>query len=171
MGLDRLGYLVTWIGMSGMKWSQLPNIIAGMVTARGVPHIVIIHCGANDVVEEPCGKLLYEMRVTFASLIWEIIPGCTIIYSEMLPRLSWRHSFNDTLIEKTRQRLNRGIRSFLLKRRCYIIKHPDFDDKHPGLFSADKVHLSFIGLDIFINTLQGALESFLYKPWQLVYPL
>jgi hypothetical protein len=35
----------------------------------------------------------------------------------------------------------------------------DFEDKYNGLFAKDDVHLSFIGYDIFINTLQGALES------------
>ena len=42
-----------------------------------------------------------------------------------------------------------------MKHNCYVVKHLDFDDKFSGLFANDGVHLSFIGCDLFINTLQG----------------
>ena len=145
LGLDRYGYLVTWIGHSGMKWRELTNMLTTMVSALGVPDILIIHCGANDIGQEPCGKLLHEMKVSFINLIWYIVPGCTIIFSQMLPRLSWRYSDNVEKMERTRKRINKGVRSFLYKRRCYVIKHPDFDDKLKTMFSDDGVHLSFIG--------------------------
>jgi hypothetical protein len=64
-------------------------------------------------------------------------------------------------MEHTRKRINHGISSFLLKHNCYVVKHPDFDDKLSGLFANDGVHLSFIGCDLFINTLQDALETFI----------
>jgi hypothetical protein len=65
-------------------------------------------------------------------------------------------------MEKTLKRVNRGARSCLLKPLGYVIKQPDFEDKYNGLFAKDDVHLSFIGYDIFINTLQGAFESFFF---------
>ena len=43
--------------MGGMKWKHLINIILGMVNLSGIPDIILIHCGANDVGEEPSGKL------------------------------------------------------------------------------------------------------------------
>jgi hypothetical protein len=49
----------------------------------------------------------------------------------------------------------------------YVIRHPDFDDKHPALFKKDCVHLSFIANDIFLNQIQGALETFLKYPYCL----
>jgi hypothetical protein len=57
-----------------------------------------------------------------------------------------------------------------MKHNCYA-KHPDFDDKLSGLFANDGVNLSFIGCDLFINTLQGALETFITKPCCHVYPI
>jgi hypothetical protein len=39
----------------------------------------------------------------------------------------------------------------------YAIAHPDFDDSYSALCDDDGVHLSFIGKDIFINTIQEAL--------------
>jgi hypothetical protein len=73
-------------------------------------------------------------------------------------------------MEITRKRVNRGVRSYSLKMGGYVIRHPDFDDKHPALFKKDVVHLSFIANDIFLNQIQGALETFLKYPYCLVYP-
>ena len=128
--------------MGGMKWKHLINIILGLVNLSGIPDIILIHCGANDVGEEPSGKLMYDMKVTFSSLIIEILPGCSIIFCEVLPRRTWRFSKK---MEKTRKRVNRAARSFLLKQLGYVIKHPDFKNKYSGLFAKDGVHLSFIG--------------------------
>ena len=112
---------------------------------------------------------MYDMKVAFSSLIIEILPGCSIIFSEMLPRRTCRFSNSTHKMEKTRKRVNRAARSFLLKQLGYVIKHPDFEDKYSGLFAKDGVHLSFIGYDIFINTLQGALETFFSNPTCHVY--
>jgi hypothetical protein len=42
--------------------------------------------------------------------------------------------------------------------------------KHPALLKKDGVYLSFIANDIFLNQIQGALETFLKYPYCLVYP-
>ena len=73
-------------------------------------------------------------------------------------------------MEKTRKRINRHFRSYFLNKNCYVIKYPDFDDKLPALFDPDGTHLSFIGNDIFINAIQGALETFFKYPYIHVYP-
>ena len=170
--MDKYGVRLVWIGMSGMKWEDLQSNIRGLLRFYGIPAAILIHCGGNDIGNHntPCGYLLYQMKVTFASIMIELLPGCPIIWSSILPRLSWRYSNNTSRMERTRKRINRHVRSFLLKRNCYIIKHTDFDDKLPALFADDGVHLSFIGYDIFINTLQGALETFFSYPDVHIYP-
>jgi len=157
--------------MRGMKWENLTSIILGAFNCYGMPFAVIIHCGGNDIGGQntPCGYLMYQMKVTFASIIIELLPSCPIIWSSILPRLRWRNSSNNVKMENTRKRINRYVRSYLLKRDCYVINYPDFEDKLPGLFK-DDVHLSFIGYDIFINNLQGALETFLTYPNVNTYP-
>ena len=58
---------------------------------------------------------------------------------------------------------------------CFIkyggstIKYPDFKDKYPELFQ-EEVHLSFIGNDLFINTIQGAFDSSIQKLLYLYLP-
>ena len=169
--LEDYGCRIVWIHMNGMRWHDILNTIQGMIPVHGYPSAIIIHCGGNDIGDVPLGLLLYNIKQTFLSLIVEILPGIPIIWSSILPRITWRYSNNSKKMERTRKRVNRLVRSFLLKRNCYVIKYPDFDDKLQSLFANDGVHLSFIGLDMFINTIQGALETFIANPWYHTFPL
>ena len=76
-----------------------------------------------------------------------MLPGTSLVWSSILSRMKWRYSENIRNMEITRKRVNRGVRSYLLKIGGYVIRHPDFDDKHPTLFKKDGVHLSFIAND------------------------
>ena len=155
--------------MNGMKWADILCTLKGMLHSYGYPSAILLHCGGNDIGHVPLGKLMYEIRSTFAYIFIKLLPGVPIIWSAILPRLKWR-SPNYTKMERTRAKVNRYVRSYLLKHNCYIVKHPDFSDKHNGLFHDDGVHLSFIGRDLFINSIQGALETFFKYPGCHVYP-
>ncbi|WAR04443.1 hypothetical protein MAR_019812 [Mya arenaria] len=72
-----------------------------------------------------------------------LFPYTNIVYSCILPRLNWRYSFNDKIMENSRDR---------------AIKHSDFNDIWPGLFLPDGVHLSPVGNNIFLSTLRSAIE-------------
>lgn len=170
LGLDKVGCRIVWVGVPGMKWHHLVGTLSGMIHYRGtIPSVLVIHCGANDIGETPQGALLYHMKFAVAVLS-NMIPSTSIVWSSLLPRLNWRFSMNISAMEFTRKRINRGMKSYLTKHGGYFINHTDFEDKHPGLFLEDGVHLSFIGLDIFLNQIQGAIETFMKHPYILVFP-
>lgn len=170
LGLEKYGVQLVWVGMRGMKWENLMSLISGLLNCYGLPHAIMIHCGGNDIgnSKTPCGLLIHQMKVAFAHILFEL-PGTAIIWSNIMPRLKWRTSPNVVKMNRTRKRVNRFARSHLLRHNCYILKHPDFDDMIPSLF-ADGVHLSLIGNDIFINSIQGALETFFSNPHTHIYP-
>ena len=93
-----------------------------------------------------------------------------MVWSCILPRLKWRYSDNAVAMEDARARINRGVIGSVVSEGGRAIKHPDFQHEHPALFS-DNTHLSFIGNDIFLNSFQGALETFLNYPNVKVYPV
>jgi hypothetical protein len=95
--LERYGVQIVWVGMSKMRWSHLTSLIQGLLNLYGFPSAVLVHCGGNDIghTETPCGLLTYQIKVTFVSLFIEILPGCPIIWSSILPRIKWRLSKNN----------------------------------------------------------------------------
>ncbi|VDI02733.1 Hypothetical predicted protein [Mytilus galloprovincialis] len=155
---------------SGMKWDDVVGTVNSIINlCSKIPHALILHCGGNDIGNVPCGALLYHIKFTIA-ILSQMLPNCSLIWSSILPRRSWRYSSDDHAMEVTRKRINRGVRSYILKHGGYVIKYPDFDDRHPALYSDDGVHLSFIGNDIFLNQIQSALETFIKYPHCVVFP-
>lgn len=71
----------------------------------------------------------------------------TVIFSEMVPRLLWTGSSNLHYLDKIRKRLNRTIRNSL---GGLSYHHLDLEGSLPGLYRADLVNLSDVGLDIFM---------------------
>ena len=169
LGLDKKGYNVLWIGQPGMKWEVVEHLTNTMINCRGFPSVLLIHCGGNDIVENTNVELLCKIRHTISYLRF-MMPYTLLIWSFILPRLEWRNEESHAKIDKARRRINRGVRSFIVKLGGKVIQHLDFDDHHKSLFHEDKVHLSFIGSDIFINSIQSGLELFLTHPWRTVYP-
>lgn len=72
-------------------------------------------------------------------------------------------------MESIRARVNRDLIKFVTSTGNKAIKHPDFQDKNPGLFS-DDTHPSFIGMDILLNTFKEALELFITNSELSVFP-
>jgi hypothetical protein len=62
LGLQVLGYSVLWAGISGMRWDELVPIVHRMTNCFGIPKMVLIHCGGNDIGIDPCGKLLFHSK-------------------------------------------------------------------------------------------------------------
>ena len=124
MGLQVLGYSVLWAGISGMRWDELVPIVHSMTNCFGIPKMVLIHCGGNDIGIDPCGKLLFHLKFA-VYVISKMLPGSMIAYSNILPRRTWRYSNNTDAMERTRKRLNRGLRTYLLQNNSCAIAHPN----------------------------------------------
>jgi len=100
--------------MAGMKLSNAIILVNTSVCLWGIPKALLLHCGGNDIGDEPCGALLYHLKFTIATLS-RMLPGCSLIWSSILPRRTYRYSKNDHAMETTRKRINRGVRSYILK--------------------------------------------------------
>ena len=99
-------------------------------------------------------------RSISASWILIELPNTTIIWSQILPRLKWRYSANQTAMHESRYRMNNYIASFVTKLGGHYIRYPDICRNYTFLKS-DEVHLTPVGNDIFLNILQGAIEYFM----------
>lgn len=168
LSLQRYNLEVVWAGHPGLQTQQVIGISQALKTCQSDPSFFILHFGGNDIGFISCKQLCVDIKQTIVALKY-IFPTSCLIWSCILPRLQWRYSSNTKAMEKMRERINRTITLFILKLGGKAIKHPDFNDKSTALFS-DSCHLSFIGNDIFLNTLQGALETFYNNPSRMIYP-
>jgi hypothetical protein len=70
------------------------------------------------------------------------------------------------IIEKIRKRVNCAVNNFIKNEGHCVIKHPNIRASEIELYRFDGTHLSDIGNDIhvYLNNLQGALETFIMSP-------
>ena len=74
-------------------------------------------------------------------------------------------------MEKARKRVNLAVKHIVLGVGGYVIKHNNMRARDINLFRNDGTHLSDIGINVYLNTIQGALESFLSSGGPRVFPL
>lgn len=171
----RYGKKVIWVGNSGLHFDCVINLCQALrnyyVISMGlnVPNYLLVHAGGNDIGRVPT-QWLRRYICSVLNYLINFFPGTSIVWSCILPRLKWRYSDDTAAMERSRTRINRAVIQFVVSHGGYAIKHPDFQDKHPALFS-DDCHLSFIGNDIFLNTFQGAFETFINHPEIKIYPV
>ncbi|XP_061166862.1 uncharacterized protein LOC133175766 [Saccostrea echinata] len=155
--LERKHISLWWQGYSGLQLSKTRQKIRTIEKVGPVPNFILIHCGGNDY-----GKLsIRKIRVVAKQLVLFIrnrFQNIRIIWSFILPRLQWRYSANLKAMENARKRLNSCIASIVLQSGGAIIRHTDIKPV-PALFLQDGVHMSSLGNNIFLNSLQGGLEA------------
>ena len=164
---------ITWIGSPGMDLLRLQNVLGNMINIRrasnnSMPGMIVFHCGGNDIGKLACKQLIHIIQSTFS--ICEIaLPETKLVFSNILPRQDWRFSDNNKAMNRMRQRINRSIKGHMVSKGGFYIHHTDLDPFHSGIYK-DGIHLSYIGNDIFLNTLQCAIENFINRRGN-VYPL
>lgn len=139
---------------------MVDTLISIMLSWRRPPAIILIHCGGNDLCKSKNGKLLFSIKSSLAD-IQRRLPDTTILWSYILPRRNWLGAIHNESVNRSRKRLNRGVRSVLKRNGGKAINHVDLEDLHPALFRDHGTHLSYLGNDIFINALQSALDCLL----------
>lgn len=168
LSLQRYGFAVTWVGHGGLKSAQVLGITQALLNWQGPPNYFILHVGGNDIGCITSLHIRCQLKYIFECLRI-LMPNTILIWSSILPRLGWRYSHDTEAMERVRVRANRALINFMRQSGGKAIRYPDFQDKAPGLYS-DSCHLSFIGNDIFLNTIQGALETFIQNPVVQIYP-
>lgn len=168
MSLQRYGVTVMWVGHSGLLSEQVVGITQALLNWQPPPTYFMLHAGGNEV-GQISGSVLRNQLKQIIQILQFLMPNTVLIWSCILPRLQWRYSTNTKAMENVRIRINREIVNYIKQVGGKAIRYPDFQDKAPGLFS-DDCHLSFIGNDIFLNTIQGAFETFIHNPDESIYP-
>ena len=159
---------IWWQGYGGLRLIDLKKKLTTLFELEASPNFLILHCGWNDLGLVP----LFRLRLIFKDVIEfirEKAPNTRVVWSQILPRKKWRFSDNVEGMNRARIRLNSFIAKEVLQSGGAYIKHPDLDTHASALFLSDGVHLSEVGNNIFLNSLQGGIECF-HQRNNSVYP-
>ena len=85
----------------------------------------------------------------------------SIFWSDMLPRLYWHNAKSAARVDSIRNEVNRKVKQFLKSERGLVIRHPNISFAHKELFRYDGTHHNQLGNLVFLNGLQGGLETLL----------
>ena len=141
-----------------MVLKDLEVTIKNMMKYEDPPNFLLIHVAGNDVGNTRVGFLRNKLKDVLVK-IQRLLPQTKLIWSQMLPRLKWRYSSNSDSMDRCRARLNSSTGSYIIRKGGHYIKYPDILPNYT-FFKDDGVHLTELGNEIFLNTMQGALESF-----------
>ncbi|CAC5389985.1 unnamed protein product [Mytilus coruscus] len=87
-------------------------------------------------------------------------PDIKIVWSDILPRRYWHGTLRPKLVKIARKRVNCAVRSFMKIEGQYILRFPAIKAPESNLFRHDGTHLSQVGIGIFLNNTQAAIETF-----------
>lgn len=156
MGLESTE--VWWQGYSGLSLRDVKSKLVMLKAVGDDPDILVLHCGGNDFGRTPLKQLrsCIDDIITFVAENFQ----AKLVWSEILPRNSWRYSNNHVAMEAMRQRFNSYAASRIISNGGFYIKHPDLRITSDAYYLPDGVHLTFIGNLLFLAQLSSALHAF-----------
>lgn len=109
LGLERLGIKIWWQGYAGLKFTDLKKKVMYLTRLEEAPDFLVIHCGRNDLDDPdwPLAELIEHMSESITSLA-ELLPKTKLVWSQILPRKSYRYSSDLEAMERNRKRFNRA---------------------------------------------------------------
>ena len=159
-----LEYSVEWDGHSGLCVEKLhANLQLGLLRGKN-PKIILLHLGGNNIHNTNQGKIIRILKRE-ANYLFLNFPEALIAYVFILPRLSWSRS-DDTVSVRTmnqkRLRINRTMSNyFLAHSKGRVLNIKSIDAATTGFFRTDGVHLSLVGIEMYINAICESINSFL----------
>ncbi|KAM4026765.1 uncharacterized protein ACNLHF_022617 [Anomaloglossus baeobatrachus] len=152
-GLD-----VHWRGIRGLMWPQVLPEVVGIAQVDSSPAILVLHAGGNDL----CSCRLAELQTTMRSDVDKFhgfFPELVLIWSEVIPRVAWQGARDAARVEQSRRTLNARMSRFIRFKGGVVVRHRQLEGDNSSLMLPDGVHLSDIGLDIFLSGLQDGIEQ------------
>ena len=168
LGLDKAGINLWWQGYSGLNLVQTRSKIQSLSYIEQPPDYLVLHCGGNDIGKTPVSQIRILISQTF-TFIMTLFPNTKILWSQILPRLTWRYSSNNQAMERSRVRLNSYAGKQTLSLGGAYIKHANISTANPSLFYSDGVHLSAAGNELFLTNIKESLSKIIQENWS-VYP-
>ena len=155
---------VIWDGRSGMKVKELHSAIQHGILKGYKPKIIIVHLGGNDITSSNTCQIISVLTKSLEYL-FSVFSNSMIVWTNILPRLRWRNTPNTPASAKTmdlkRKRINRKMRQITLQHELgRTLNHQAINRDTPGFYHSDGVHLSDVGIEMYLLSLEQSISSF-----------
>ena len=124
LDLNRQAASLWWQGRNILRRCHVPGLIRTLLSYEEEPDMLVIHTGGNDLEQVPLGDLRLNI-LTILDTLHSLLPPTKFVYSQILPRLHWRHEVKHFAIEKARKRLNSFVATVIISAGGCYIKYPD----------------------------------------------
>jgi hypothetical protein len=100
------------------------------------PDIIILHFGGNDLGR--IGVKSIRLHIDFIiNFINDNFHNYKIMWSQILPRTSWRYPDNLAAMKESRKRINAYAATKVIAKNGAFIKHPELREVFPELFASE----------------------------------
>ena len=155
------GHTIAWWGIRGLGWEDFIHSAQVPVLFRTPPKVILIHLGGNDITKHSL-RFIFKMLQESLEYITSAFPDCKFVWIDILQRLNWGVGNDEKRsVEKKRKRVNQFGHKQIRKTNDYQILCMDINEKTPGFFRNDAVHLSDVGLDMYNDAIRDILLKIL----------
>lgn len=157
-----------WHGHDNLKWSEFGHLLCQLIVTSAPPDVLLVHMDAFELATSSF-QVLAQQAVDSLLDFDRRNPNCRIIWSETLPCFAYPGSIAQMTMEQVRINYNVMCSKLVLSLGGQVIKHTDIKPETPALFDRDKMHLSDLGNNIFLNNLRRGLAYLLCEPDTKIY--
>lgn len=142
-----------------MSWGDFIHSLQIRVLFQSPPKVIFINLGGNDLCSISVLSI-FNMIKRGINYLAAAYPGVSIVWVDILQRLHWSDTVEgDILTEGKRRRVNRfGRQKVSLLPGGHSLVH-DIDYKTPGFYRADGIHLSEVGLEMYLDASRDKIIS------------
>ena len=138
-----------------MRWESFISKLQYLSLFNAAPKAVLVHFGGNDF-EHSTICHIHNMIRKGLSRLRSSFPGVKIVWVDILQRIKWR--VNPEAMEHKRTRVNRCGRG-LAHRKSDSVLTLDIDAKTPGFYRVDGVHMSLVGLEMYLDGFRNRIAE------------
>ncbi|XP_078520530.1 uncharacterized protein LOC144785572 [Lissotriton helveticus] len=156
LGINDRMFNVLWKGKGGMLWRELIPCLNNNMVGGVCPDILVIHLGENDLCATKGVVLLRAMKRDLG-LIKERWAGCHVFWTELIPRRIWRGAVNPRAVDRARKKVNSEVSRCCRGLGFSRISHRDIKFESVEFFRDDGVHLSRVGMELYLLEIREVL--------------
>ncbi|KAH3859835.1 hypothetical protein DPMN_102656 [Dreissena polymorpha] len=151
---------IGWWGMRGMSWAQFRTSVESNVLLNKTPDIIFINLGSNDLRNMSSAKLrnIFKRELNYIRVA---LPYSLLVWIDILPRLNLSGAGeSERWIDRKRKSINRWGRLHAAKFAKFELVSVPVDSDTPGFFRSDGVHLSDVGLELYLDCIRDVILKY-----------